>query len=77
MRSVYAYWSYLFIYIAFPNIVMTAKKLARFKASFFYDYFHTSSAIELTCFTLSHCCSSVSKFPSPVEANPHWGLRQI
>ncbi|WP_347395974.1 hypothetical protein [Priestia megaterium] len=61
MRSVYAYWSYLFIYIAFPNIMMTAKKLTLKQVSFFNDYFHTSSAIEITCFTLSRCCSSVKK----------------
>ncbi|WP_335442630.1 hypothetical protein [Priestia megaterium] len=40
---------------------MTAKKLALKKVSFFNDYFHTSSAIEITYFTLSRCCSSVKK----------------
>ncbi len=45
-----------------------------FLISGFYR-FHTSFAMEMTCFILFHCSSSVRMLPSSVLENPHCGLR--
>src|SRR5699024_671759 len=46
-----------------------------FLSSIHSIYDQTSSAIFTTCPSFFHCSSSVSRFPSSVEAKPHWGLR--
>lgn len=39
------------------------------------DYLHTSLAMSMTWRSFAHCCSSVRRLPSSVEAKPHCGLR--
>src|ERR1700735_2908354 len=44
------------------------------RAAFLPLYFQTRLAVSTTSLSLAHCSSSVSKFPSMVDANPHCGL---
>src|ERR1700683_389457 len=42
--------------------------------AFLSFYFQTRLAVSTTSRSLAHCSSSVNRFPSMVEANPHCGL---
>jgi hypothetical protein len=76
MMTLHAKFDRLQVFVAaFPTLHAAIIRISwGVKMALCLEGYQTWRAVWTTSFNLAHCSSSVSRFPSMVEANPHCGL---